>query len=45
MTQTKEDQLREEEVATLKKIGHELERGFEDLIEILRDIRDHLERQ
>ena len=42
MIQTKEDQLREQEVATLKKIGYELERGFEDLIGILRDIRQEL---
>ena len=34
--------VRKEQLATLKKIGYELERGFEDLIGILRDIRQEL---
>lgn len=37
-----EFEIRKEQLATLKKIGYELERGFEDLIGILRDIRQEL---
>jgi hypothetical protein len=36
MTQEREVQLREQEIACLKKIGHELEEGFEDIIDTLR---------
>lgn len=41
MTQTKEDQLREEEVATLKKIAHCLEQIAEDT-QCLHQIKEKL---
>lgn len=43
MTQEREEQLREQEIACLKKIGHELEEGFNDLIDILMEIRETLD--